>query len=241
MKKIALVAVLLAASVPCRATDYGALLQKAVDAGEKAEGGKTELGADKIAAGLKEALKVGVEKTVKLTGRKDGYFADATIKILMPEKAKKLESMLRKLGMSRQMDQFVLSMNRAAEKAAPAARQIFVDALSAMTIEDARKIYGGGDTAATQYFQERTRAALTESYKPIVRKAMADYKVTEKYQELTDKVPFFSASLDIEDHVVGKALDGLFKTLGDQEREIRRNPAARVTSLLKEVFSKAAN
>jgi hypothetical protein len=238
MKIIALAAVLFLTAGPGFATDYGAMLKSAVDAAAPA---KTTLGADKLAAGLKEALKVGVDNAVKLTGRKDGYFADAAIKILMPEKAKRLETGLRKLGFGRQMDEFVLSMNRAAEKAAPAAREIFVDALTAMTIDDARRIYDGGDTAATQYFQTKTRATLKTAYRPIVRKAMRSYRVTEKYEELTDKIPFsaLSASLNIEDHVVDKALDGLFKTLGDQEREIRKNPAARVTALLKEVFSRS--
>ncbi len=237
--KILLAAVLLVPA-PCFAEDFGALLKKAVS---KEVAVQAAPGAEKIAAGLKEALKVGMEKTVQLTGRKDGYFGDEAIKILMPEKIKRVEKVLRKVGMSRQMDEFVLSMNRAAEKASPAAQKIFLDALTAMTIEDAKRILDGGDTSATEYFQGKTREALVVAYKPIVRKAMGSYKVTEKYQELTDKIPFagMSATLNIEDHVVGKALDGLFKTLGDQEREIRRNPAARATSLLKEVFGKAVS
>ena len=235
-----LIAALLCLSLPrfAQANDVDKWLKKAQSAVAQ-QPVAAGLGDEKLAAGLKEALRVGTEKAVKLTARKDGYFGDAAIKILMPQKAQTLEKGLRKLGFGRQTDEFILSMNRAAEKAAPAARGLFVDALASMTVEDARKIYEGGDTSATEYFQGKTRVALVDAYKPIVRSAMKDFGVTEKYQSLTGKIPFagLSAKLNVEDHVVGKALDGLFKTLGDQEREIRRNPAARVTNLLKEVFA----
>lgn len=221
-------------STPSFALDYGALLQKA------GINKQTKLSDTKIGAGLKEALKVGVEKTVQATGKKDGYFANQAIKILMPEKVQMIDPMLRKIGMGGQLDSFVLSMNRAAEKAAPAARDIFINAIADLSIEDTQKIYNGGDTAATQYFQSKTTAKLVEAYKPIVQKAMGEYNVTKQYQSLMTKVPLAKNfnSLNIENYVVDKALSGLFKTLGEQEKAIRQDPAARVTSLLKEVFSK---
>ncbi len=149
------------------ALDYGALLQKA------GIHKQTKLSDTKIGAGLKEALKVGVDKTVQATSKKDGYYANQAIKILMPDSIQKVEPVLRKLGMNQQMDNFVLSMNRAAEKAAPAARDIFINAITDMSIEDVQKIYGGGDTAATQYFQTKTTAKLVEAYNLWSRKLWA--------------------------------------------------------------------
>jgi len=196
----------------------------------------------KIASGLKEALKVGSENTVKLTGKTDGYFLNEAIKILMPEKLQTLEKGLRAVGYGSEVDEFVLSMNRAAEKAAPFAKQIFWDAIGEMTFEDARKILSGHDTAATDYFKGKTSDKLAVVFKPIVDKAMNEVAVTRKYNELVDKfqaIPFMkSESLDINHYVVTKALDGLFHVLGEEEKKIRTNPKARVTDLLKEVFKK---
>jgi hypothetical protein len=196
----------------------------------------------KIASGLKEALKVGSENTVKLTGKTDGYFLNQAIKILMPDKLQTLEKGLRAVGYGSKVDEFVLSMNRAAEKAAPFAKQIFWDAIGEMTFEDARKILSGHDTAATDYFKGKTSDKLAVVFKPIVDKTMNEVAVTRKYNELVDQfqaIPFMkSESLDINHYVVTKALDGLFHVLGEEEKKIRTNPKARVTDLLKEVFKK---
>ncbi len=201
---------------------------------------KDNLDDDTVASGLKEALKVGTGKTVDLTGRVDGYFANEAIKILMPDKLQKLDKGLRIAGFGPQLDEFVLSMNRAAEKAAPFARDIFWDAIKEMTFEDARKILRGGDTSATDFFKEKTSGRLAEAFRPVVEKSMDEVGVTRQYKELVGRfetIPFMrSESLDINEYVVGKALDGLFHVLGEQEREIRTNPAARVTDLLKKVF-----
>lgn len=196
----------------------------------------------KIASGLKEALKVGTENTVNLTGRMDGFFKNEAIKILMPEKLQTLEKGLRAVGYGPKVDEFVLSMNRAAEQAAPFARDIFWDAITAMTFDDARKILSGGDTAATNYFKGKTTDRLTTAFKPVVDRAMDDYGVTRQYKELVGQfqaIPFMKTeSLDIDHYVVTKSLDGLFYVLGQEEKKIRTNPAARVTDLLKEVFGK---
>ena len=205
-------------------------------------GQKSELSDSKIASGLKEALRVGAEKAVKLTARTDGYFGNPEIKILMPKSLRPLETGLRAIGYGPKIDGFVLSMNRAAEAAAPSARKIFGDAILAMSFEDARKILSGGDTAATDYFKSKTTGELTEAFQPVVRKTMEANGVTRQYNALTEQykpLPFTkNADLDIDKYVVSKALDGLFYTLGQQEREIRKNPVARTTSLLKEVFGK---
>lgn len=194
-----------------------------------------------IVAGLKEALEVGTTDTVALTGKTDGYFDNAAIKILLPSQLSQVEQALRLLGQGEKVDTFVLSMNRAAEKAAPAAKDIFWAAIKGMTFEDARKILGGGDTAATEYFRVKTSESLTATFRPVVDDSMKDVGVLEQYKQLQgayQTVPFASSfpSPDIEAYVVSKALDGLFLVLGEQEKKIRTDPAAQVTTLLKKVF-----
>jgi Protein of unknown function (DUF4197) len=196
----------------------------------------------KASSGLKEALQVATEKSVSLTGRPDGYFSNAAIKILMPEKLRTMEKGLRAVGYGPQVDEFVLSMNRAAEQAAPAAKQIFTDAITSMTFDDAKKILGGGNTAATDFFKAKTTGKLTAAFRPVVDKSMGEVGVTRQYQALVgqfEAIPFAkSQTFDLDGYVTNKALDGLFKVVGDQEKLIRTNPAARTTALLQEVFTK---
>jgi len=199
---------------------------------------KANPGDEKVASGLREALRIGVGNAVERTGRQDGYFRNEAIKILMPEKLRLVEKGLRAVGQGEQIDQFVLSMNRAAEHA----KDIFLDALRKMSFDDARKLLTGGDTAATDFFKAKTTDRLVTAFRPIVGKATNEVGVTRQYKELMGRqpsIPFAkSESLDIDHYVVTKALDGLFYVLGEEERKIRKNPAARVTSLLKEVFGK---
>ncbi len=196
----------------------------------------------KVASGLKEALQIGTQNAVNLTGKTDGYLANQAIKILMPEKLRTVETGLRAIGYGSKVDEFILSMNRAAERAAPSAKQIFWDAIGAMTFDDARKILGGNETAATEYFRAKTSDKLTTAFRPIVERATNEVGVTRQYKELIGRyeaIPFAkSESLDVDQYVVGKALDGLFHVLGEEEKKIRTNPTARVTELLKEVFGK---
>ena len=196
----------------------------------------------KVASGLKEALQVGTQNAVNLTGKTDGYFKNQAIKILMPEKLRTLESGLRAVGYGPKVDEFVLSMNRAAERAAPAAKQIFWDAIGAMSFDDARKILGGGDTAATEYFRAKTSDTLASAFRPTVEQATNEVGVTKQYKDLVGRyqaIPFAkSESLVVDGYVVDKALAGLFHVVGEEEKKIRTNPAARVTDLLKEVFGK---
>ena len=196
----------------------------------------------KASAGLKEALQVATEKAVALTGKPNGYFGDAAIKILMPQKLQTMQQGLRAVGYGPQIDEFVLSMNRAAEQAAPAAKQIFGEAITGMTFDDAKKILSGGNTSATDYFKAKTTDKLMAAFKPVVDKSMGEVGVTRQYQALTGKfeaIPFAKTqSFDLDNYVTGKALDGLFHVVGEQEKAIRTNPAARTTELLKEVFAK---
>jgi hypothetical protein len=196
----------------------------------------------KIGSGLKEALQIGTENAVSLTGKTDGYFMNQVIKILMPEKLKTFEKGLRAVGYGPQIDEFVLSMNRSAEKAAPFAKEIFWDAIGEMTFDDVRKILSGNDTAATDYFKGKTTNKLTDTFKPIVSNSMNEVGVTRQYKELVgryESIPFVKKeSFDLDQYVVSKALGGLFHMVGEEEKKIRTNPTARTTDLLKEVFGK---
>jgi Protein of unknown function (DUF4197) len=200
------------------------------------------LGDVKIGQALKEALQVGTENAVKLTGRTDGYFKNAAIKILLPDRLKSLEQGLRVVGFGPQVDELVLGMNRAAEQAAPGAKQIFFDAIGEMTIDDAQHILNGPATAATDYFKGKTTPKLTTAFRPVVEKSMSQVGVTQRYEDLLGRaktIPFLNAEqYDLDGYVVGKALDGLFHVVGEEEQKIRANPAARVTDLLREVFGR---
>jgi len=196
----------------------------------------------KVASGLKEALKVGAENAVKLTGRRDGYFGNEAIKILMPNNFRTVEKGLRAIGYGPKIDGFVLSMNRSAEAAAPAAKKIFVDAILAMSFDDARKILSGGDTAATDYFKSKTTTQLTAAFRPVVEKTMNENSVTQQYNALlgqAQSIPFVrSPKLATTQYVASTAPDGLFYTLGQEDKKIQKDPVARTTSLLKQVFGR---
>ena len=207
---------------------------------EKALEGKTGLSENEIVQGLKEALEIGTDNSVSLLSRLDGFYKHPDVKILLPEKVKQVESLLRTAGFGAQVDAFELSMNRAAEKAAPEARKLFWEAITQMTFDDAKRILEGRENEATLYFQDKTTDRLTELFTPIVHTAMADVGVTRAWQDLDNsmgKLPFVeSFRFNLDDYVTGKALDGLFFMIEQEERKIRQNPEARVTELLKKVF-----
>lgn len=195
-----------------------------------------------IVAGLKEALQLGVGNAINLTGRLDGFFKNAAIKILLPKQLNTLSKGLRMAGQGQMVDDFVLSMNRAAEKAAPEARKIFVDAVKQMSFDDARKILFGSNTAATDYFKSKTSTKIATAFRPIISKSMDEVGATRQYKELVGRfqsIPFAKTqSLDIDDYVVGKATDGLFYMVAEEEKKIRKDPLARVSSILKDVFGR---
>jgi hypothetical protein len=195
------------------------------------------------ASGLKEALSIGTGNAVTSGSKIDGYFANQAIKILLPDNIQKVAEVLRKVGYQKQVDNFILSMNRAAENAAPKARQFFVNAIKEMSIQDAMKILRGNDTAATEYFKSKTFDKLYTAFKPPVSESMDKVGVTKSYKDMmgtyTKSVPFVKTeSVDLDHYVTTKSLDGLFYMIGEEERKIRTNPAARVTDLLKTVFGK---
>ena len=193
-----------------------------------------------IISGLKEALSIGTENAVESVSQVDGYFGNEMVKILMPEKMHKVADILGKVGYQQQVDDFILSMNRGAEKAAPKAASIFVDAIKEMTFEDAKSILDGGDTAATDYFKAKTSDKTYEIFNPIISASMNEVGVTRSYKELMDKytsLPFMEAEqFDLDHYVTKKAQDGLFYMLGQEEKKIRTDPTARVTKLLQKVF-----
>ena len=203
-------------------------------------GGGGSLSDAKIGSGLQEALKVGTENAVGQTGTVDGFLKNKAIKILMPKSLQTMEKPLRLVGYGPQIDEFVVGMNRAAEKAVPFAKDIFWDAIGQMSFDDARKILNGNDTAATDYFKSKTSKKLQTAFLPSVKDVMDQVGVNRQYNDLIGKykdVPFSkNIAFDVNQYVTEKATDGLFFVVGQEEKKIRTNPAARATDLLKEVF-----
>jgi hypothetical protein len=197
-------------------------------------------GESRIVAGLKQALEVGTERAVGQTSRPDGFLENSSIRIGLPDSLDTMARGLRAVGMGAQLDELEVAMNRAAEEAAGEATPVFWDAIGQMSFSDARSILDGGPTAATDYFDETTREPLNARFGPIVAARMQDVGVVKQYQELADRyaaLPFTQApALKLEQYVTNGALDGLFHVLGQEERKIREDPAARSTALLKEVF-----
>lgn len=204
--------------------------------------GGSSLSDAKIGSGLKEALKIGTENAVAQTGTTDGFLMNKAIKILMPKPLQAIETPLRYVGYGPQIDEFVVGMNRAAEKAAPFAKEIFWDAIAQMTFDDARKILNGNDTAATDYFKAKTSKKLQAAFLPMVKEVMDQVGVNRQYSDLMAKyreVPFArSITFDVNRYVTEKAIDGIFYVLAQEEKKIRTDPAARATELLKEVFGR---
>ena len=202
--------------------------------------GGSGLTSAEAAGGLKEALTVGSGKAVASVGKTDGYFQNALIRILLPPEVRQYESALRMAGLGSQVDAFVLSMNRAAERAAPQAKTLLWDAIKQMSFADVWRILRGRENEATLYFKEKTEGRLSDLFRPIVHQAMGEVGVTNQYQRLSGQLGALSLGRfqapDLDRYVTGKALDGLFLMLAEEEKDIRRNPAARVTSLLQKVF-----
>lgn len=198
------------------------------------------LSAATTASGLKDALRVATEQAVARTSKTGGFLDNPQIRIPLPGKLETMATALRAVGMGAQVDELEVSMNHAAEKAAAEATPVFTKALTDMSFKDAAGILNGGDTAATKYFQKTTSAELKTRFRPIVDQAMAQTGVVKQYDSLVASyasTPFASApKLDLGGYVTDEALAGLFMVMGDEEKQIRKDPAARTTSLLKEVF-----
>lgn len=194
----------------------------------------------KIGSGLKEALKVGAEKTSTRLGKKDGFFGDPLIKIKPPGLVEKAGTALKFAGYGSLVDDLTLSMNRGAEKAAPLAKDIFWKSIGDMTIGDARTILTGPDDAATQYLRKSSSDPLTKAMKPVIGKSLNDVGAVKSLDKMVNRAAGLpgvgSLGFDLPEWVTDKAMDGLFLYIGKEEAAIRQNPAARTTSLLKQVF-----
>lgn len=196
-----------------------------------------------IVKGLKEALSTGTGRAVAAVSKQDGYFGNQMIKIIMPEKLRSATDLLGRFGFRNEVDDVVLGMNRAAEKAAPQAADFFMAALKAMTFDDARTILKGDTTSATEYFRQKTGQNIYTAFKPVVSSSLQDVGAVKSYQQMTKRltsIPFAGKAVDFDlDHyVTAKAVEGLFKILGEEETKIRTDPAARGTELLQKVFGK---
>jgi hypothetical protein len=202
----------------------------------------TGLSQGEIGLGLKDALKIASQRVVGRVGKTDGYNGDPAIRIPLPEALQKIEGPLQAVGASGMLDDLRLKMNRAAEQAAPKALNIFVDAASKMTFDDARAILTGPQDSATQYFRRTTSDSLTNSFHPVVDTALSGVGAVVTLNAVQTKakgIPFIGQSIgsfNLTDFTVGKALDGLFHYLAEEETAIRTNPAARTTNLLKRIF-----
>ena len=198
------------------------------------------LGQSDIIAGLKEALQVGTRNTVDLTSKVNGYYRNPKIRIPLPEEVQEVKDLLRMAGLGDQVTAFEKSMNRAAERAAPEAKELFVGAIRQMTFSDAKKILEGRENEATLYFKDKTYAPLSRRFEPLVHSAMNEVGVTRYYQDIERKIQLLPVKglldFDLDQYVTEKALDGLFYMLAEEEAKIRKDPAARVTELLKKVF-----
>ncbi len=216
------------------------LLSKVPGAGSSGAGGGLSQG--DIGAGLKEALKVAAQRVVGRVGKTNGYNGDPSIRIPLPDVLQKIQGPLKTIGAGSMLDDLQLKMNRAAEQAAPKALNIFTDAATKMSINDARGILQGPKDAATQYFKRTTSASLTTSFRPIVDGALSSVGAVTAFKSVQGKassLPLVGQQVqgfDLTDFTVGKALDGLFHYLATEEAAIRDNPAARTTDLLKKVF-----
>ncbi len=197
---------------------------------------------DDVASGLKEALNKGVDKSTGILSAEDGFFKNAAVKILLPPEAQKIEKTLRGLGLGDEVDKAVLTMNRAAEDASKSAAPIFLDAVKRMTIGDAMSILKGSDTSATTYLKANTTSALTSAFRPIVDSSLSKVDATKYWSTLTttyNQLPLVKkVETDLSTYVTSKTLQGLFYEIALEEKNIRKNPAARTTDLLKKVFAK---
>lgn len=206
----------------------------------KTLGGPAPLTTAEVGQGLKEALIKGISNGADLASQVDGYFKNPTIKIPFPPEVQKVEDRLRQLGLGNEVDKFVMTLNRGAEDAAREAKPIFIEAIRAMTIQDAWSILRGDPDAATQYLKRTTSGLLKEKFKPVIQNSLNKVNATKYYGDIVtryNQIPFVQkVNPDLDDYATDKAIEGLFIMIAREEKNIRDNPVARTTDLLKRVF-----
>lgn len=228
---------------------------------QSSNGSVTGLTAAEMDGGLREALNAGVKEAISRLGREDGYFGNKLVRIPMPEKLAMVEKGLRSAGMGKYADDFILAMNRAAEKAVPETAKIFADSIAQMSIDDAKKILTGPDDAATDYFRDKSGPKLQAAILPIVKEYTEQTEVTKYYKSMMGAYDTYGAPLvessgvgqyidafagtsgetkfdprDLDGYITAKGVDGLFTVIAEEEKAIRTDPAARTTELLEKVF-----
>lgn len=241
---VSVIGLLLVAATPPAVAQFGDLLKKGQEllggSSGKSGSGLSSLSTGEITKGLKEALRVGSSRVVKRVGRRDGYNADPKIHLPLPSSLKTVQSALKSVGMSGMLDDLEMKLNRAAEVAAPKAKKLFVNAITAMTLDDAKRIYNGPKDSATRYFKGKMTKPLAREMAPVVNKSLSQVGAIKSYDNVMGQykqLPFVpDAKADLTDYVVTKGMDGIFYYLAKEEAAIRQNPAKRTTALLKKVF-----
>ena len=224
---------------------FGDMLKETADNYLNSGSAASELSQEQIDAGLKEALSIGAERAIEYLAQPGGFLNDTEVRIPLPSAMEKIASGLRMAGQGALVDEFETTMNRAAEAAIPKTLDIVKDTVSNMTLDDARKILNGGDDAATRYLREKAGPSLEKAIRPIVSQATDQVGATASYKQLTGSGGGMlggllggGSSLDLDNYVTAKTLDGLFYKLAQEEKAIRENPMARSTDLLKQVFGR---
>ena len=191
-------------------------------------------------AALKAALEKGSTAAVANLGKVDGFLGNPRVKIPLPESAQRAEHTMRRLGMGKYADELIVTMNRAAEQAVPQARTVFVDSVKKMSVQDAKAVISGGDTAGTEYFRRTTRTELHKRFLPIVEKSTAKVQLARKYEQFADKAVTVGMlkkeDADLDEYVTQKALDGLYVMMAEEEKKIRKDPVGTGSSIIKKVF-----
>ena len=195
---------------------------------------------DEVIKGLKEALNVGTNNSTSSTSKMDGFYKNPLIFIPFPAEAEKVKNTVVNLGMQKQVDDFVMTLNRAAEEASKEAAPVFLDAITSMSIADGFSILKGADNAATEYLKNKTSSDLTTKFSPIIKRAIDKVEVTKYWNPLIstyNKIPGVEKqNPNLEQYVTIKALEGLFKLIAGEEKKIRTDPIARINDILKKVF-----
>lgn len=244
MKTLSLPLLMLLLLAPAAQADWGKMLDDFKDAGKSMLGQQNstaDLSNDTMINGLREALEIGSRRAINTVGQEGGYLNNPKIRIPLPPRVQQASDLMKKFGMSQLADDFETSINQAAEKAAPQATELMINAIKAMTIDDAKNILQGENDAATQYFEGKTRPQLADLFAPVVDDSLNQVGATRYYNQLDEQmqaVPMLgqNLNLDLTSYVTEQALNGLFVMLAAEEQKIRENPAARSTELLKQVF-----
>ena len=240
MKRILFAAAALIAISCCTAQNTN--VNNLVNGANNLVSGSGGLSNTDITGGLKEALTIGTNNSVGLVSKTDGFFKNPMVKVPFPPEAKTMETKLRKMGMTKQVDKFVLTLNRAAETASKDAGPIFIGAISAMTIGDGMEILKGKEDAATQYLRSKTKADLKTKMMPVVKNAINKVELLKYWTPLAgtyNNLPGVQkVNPDLNDYTADRTVEGLFKMIAVEEKKIRTDPSARTSDLLKKVFAK---